>query len=200
MGVAEWCVACRAGRAGFVGPGWGRTAFRRTAALLGVVASLVGCGAHGRSFEGGIFKDGPVAFRVGEVPSSWRRVDVTDGSLAFKDTSNDAAVLVNARCTPGESDAPLVALTNHLLMGSTEREVLSQEVEPFDGREALHSRVSAKWDGVAMALDIFVLKKDGCVYDFVYTTRPAAIEGGAPAFESFVRSFRTLPGSGVVRG
>lgn len=177
-----------------------RTARRLAGVVIAAASVLVGCGAHGRSFEGGVFKDGPVAFRVGDVPSSWRRVDVTDGSLAFKDTTTDAAVLLNARCTPGESNAPLVALTNHLLMGSTDREVHSQEVEPFDGREALHSRVTAKWDGVPMALDIFVLKKDGCVYDFVYTTRPAAIEGGAPAFESFVRSFRTLPGSGAVSG
>jgi hypothetical protein len=120
--------------------------------------------------------------------------------LAFRDDANDATILVNARCTTADDGTPLVALTNHLLIGSTERETVSQEVEPFDGREALHSKVRAKWDGVPMALDIYVLKKDGCVYDFVYTSKPATFDAGASAFEPFVRSFRTLPGSGVITG
>lgn len=139
-----------------------------------------------------------MAFQLPPAPQGWRRVDVTDASLAFRDDTHDASILVNARCHKPDEDTPLVALTNHLLMGSTAREVATQATEPFDRREALHTRGSAKWDGVPMAHDIFVLKKDGCVYDFVYTGEPSHAEAGVPAFEQFVRGFRTLPGSGVV--
>jgi hypothetical protein len=83
-------------------------------------------------------------------------------------------------------------------MGSTEREFRAQATEPFDAREALHTRVGAKWDGVPMELDIFVLKKDGCVYDFVYMSPPASFDAGVTEFEPFVRGFRTLEGSGTV--
>src|SRR5262249_19838257 len=93
---------------------------------------------------------------------------------------------------------PLVALTNHLLMGTTEREYLAQQTEPFDGREALHTRVKAKWDGVEMLSDIYVLSKDGCIYDFVYLGTPEAFDDGSSRFEAFVHGFHTLPGSGVV--
>jgi hypothetical protein len=75
---------------------------------------------------------------------------------------------------------------------------MTQVVEPFDGREALHTKLKAKWDGVPMVADIYVLSKDGCVYDFIYLATPSGFEAGAPAFESFVRGFRTLRGSGVV--
>ncbi|MBX3224667.1 MAG: hypothetical protein KF795_29395, partial [Labilithrix sp.] len=102
-----------------------------------------------------------------------------------------------ARCHKPDEGTPLVALTNHLVMGSTEREVLSQEAEPFDAREALHTKLRAKWDGVPMAFDIYVLKKDGCIYDFVYMGDPAAFEPGSKEFERFVRGFHTLPGSGT---
>ena len=61
-------------------------------------------------------------------------------------------------------------------MGSTERELVSQETEPFDGREALHTRMRAKWDGVPIAFDIYVMKKDGCIYDFVYMGDPSAFD------------------------
>lgn len=170
-------------------------------ALISAVLGVSGCSsARGRAFDGGVYRDGPVAFQVGTVPSTWRRVTVTDAALAFRDDPNDASILLNARCGKVDDSTPLVALTNHLLIGSTEREIASQAVEPFDSREAMHTKMRAKWDGVPMALDLFVLKKDGCVYDFVYTASPASFEGGAPGFEQFVRGFRTLPGSGMVDG
>ncbi|MDF2693036.1 MAG: hypothetical protein K0S65_1419 [Labilithrix sp.] len=178
------------------------TAGLRTLLLVVVVlfaAQLVACGggkARG-SFDGNVYRSGPIAFRLPEPPSSWRRIEVDDASLAFRDPEHDASVLLNARCLSADDRTPLVALTNHLLIGATEREFLSQGPEPFDGREALHTKLKAKWDGVPMMIDVFVLSKDGCVYDFVYLASPSGFEGGAPAFESFSRGFRTLPGSGV---
>ena len=53
--------------------------------------------------------------------------------------------------------------------------------------------MSAKWDGVPRHVDLFVAKKDGCIYDFVWIGEKAA----TPEFGSFVRGFRTLQGSGT---
>jgi len=170
----------------------------RAALVLALTASCGG--AAGPSFDGAAYRNGPVAFRVGEAPSSWRRVDVTDASLAYRDDAHAASILVNGRCHKPDDGTPLVALTNHLVIGSTMREVVLQETEPFDGREALHTRMRAKWDGVPMALDIYVMKKDGCVYDFVYMGAPGSFEAGSAEFERFVHGFKTLPGSGVIAG
>jgi hypothetical protein len=169
--------------------------------LVACIACVLACaGARSRgSFDGTVYRDGAIAFELPSVPSGWRRVEVDGASIAFRDDANDASVLVNARCGKIDDDTPLLALTTQLLIGSTERTVALQAVEPFDRREALHTRGAAKWDGVAMAHDVFVLKKDGCVYDFVYTGDPARAAAGTPAFEQYVRGFRTLPGSGVVR-
>ena len=177
-----------------------RTARWKRGAWLLPLALALGCGASqsGGAFDGQVYRNGRVAFRVGPVPQGWRAVEVHGESLAFRDDAHAASILVNARCGKVDEATPLVALTNHLLMGSTDREFISQEKEPFDGREALRTKLRAKWDGVPMALDIFVASKDGCVYDFVYMGAPAAYEAGASGFESFVRGFRTLDGSGVV--
>jgi len=165
-----------------------------------VAAGLAACGGGKSrgSFDGNVYRNGPIAFKLPDPPASWRRVEVDDASLAFRDEEHGASVLLNARCLSADDRTPLVALTNHLLIGATEREYLSQATEPFDGREALHTKLKAKWDGVPMHIDVYVLSKDGCVYDFVYLGSPNGFEHGAPAFESFVRGFRTLPGSGVV--
>ncbi len=162
---------------------------------------LAACGGpSGPAFDGTVYRRGPIAFKIGPVPSAWRAVDVTDASLAYRDDARGASILVNARCLKPDEATPLVALTNHLVIGSTMREIALQEAEPFDGREILHTKMRAKWDGVPMAFDIYVMKKDGCVYDFVYMGDPAAFEEGSRGFESFVHGFKTLPGSGIVAG
>lgn len=168
---------------------------------LGAFSGIAGCaGGTPRSFDGTVFRQGAVAFQIAPVPPGWRAVDVTDASLAYRDEANGASVLVNGRCRRADEGTPLVALTNHLIIGSTTREVVSQETEPFDGREALHTKMRAKWDGVPIAFDMYVMKKDGCVYDFIYMGDPAAFDNGSRAYETFVRGFRTLPGSGLVPG
>ncbi len=171
--------------------------------LLGSVlfgASTVGCGGNKSqgTLEGNVYRNGKIAFQLPDTPPAWRRIDVNEASLAFRDDEHSASVLLNARCLTADDRTPLVALTNHLLIGATEREYLSQDAVPFDGREALHTKLKAKWDGVPMFVDVYVLSKDGCIYDFVYFGSLSGFEGGAPAFEGFVRGFRTLAGSGVV--
>jgi hypothetical protein len=180
--------------------GVGRLGALGLASIVGVhlLAGAACGGGKGRgSFDGNVYRNGPIAFQLPEAPAGWKRLDVEDASLAFRDSSHDASILLNARCLTADDRTPLVALTNHLLIGATEREFLSQATEPFDGREALHTKVKAKWDGVPMLVDIYVLSKDGCVYDFIYLGSPNTAEDGAPAFEGFVRGFRTLKGSGI---
>jgi hypothetical protein len=170
--------------------------------LVATTSSLLGAGCSGVSsrgtFESNVYRSGKIAFQLPDPPPGWRRVEVEDASLAFRDDEHAASVLLNARCLSADDRTPLVALTNHLLIGATERQYVSQAPEPFDGREALHTKLTAKWDGVPMAIDMYVLSKDGCVYDFVYLGDPSGFDRGAAAFEGFVRGFRTLPGSGVV--
>jgi hypothetical protein len=178
----------------------GARTFEAAAAAAIVIALSACAGGRGRSFDGSVYRDGPIAFQVPAAPASWRTVDVTDGSLAYRDEAHAASILVNARCHQPDHGTPLVALTNHLLMGSTAREIASQETEPFDGREALHTKMRAKWDGVPIAFDIYVATKDGCTYDFVYMGDPSVFEAGSRAFEAFVHGFRTLPGSGTASG
>jgi hypothetical protein len=143
------------------------------------------------ALNGGVWKLGESQFKIGPKPETWRQVETIGSSAGFRDDPHEASVLVGARCKVASDDAPLLALTNHLIMGTTEREIVSQDVIPFDGREAMHTVLRAKLDGVLMSYDVYVLKKDGCVYDFVYVADAKHFEAGAPAFERFVSGFHT---------
>jgi hypothetical protein len=156
------------------------------AALLG----WTGCG-HTRALEDGVFRKDGVAVRVGPVPSGWRRIGVNGADLAFRDDDRNGSALFNMRCGQRDDDAPLGVLTGHLIMGTTAREFDSQDTVPFDGREALHTLLRAKLDGVPMQYDIYVMKKDGCLYDLVYVAPPGHFADGAADFERFAVGLRT---------
>jgi hypothetical protein len=151
---------------------------------------LAGC-AHEDSFGDGVLHKSGLAIRVGPVPAGWRRIAVDGADLAFRDDAQEGSALFDVRCGRRDDDAPLSVLTEHLIMGTTEREFDAQDILPFDGREALHSLLRAKLDGVPMQYDIYVTKKDGCVYDLVYVAPPGRFAAGAAAFEPFATGVRS---------
>ncbi len=163
--------------------------------LLAFAAGVSAC-AGSPSFDGSMYRDGTVSFRVAPLPPGWQRVGLTAADLAFRDAAHDGSILVNSRCTTADRDAPLLSLTEHLIIGTTAREIVREETVPFDGREARHTLLKATLDGVPMAYDIFVLKKDGCVFDLVHVAPPAAAAAGQAEFERFVQGFHTVPSAG----
>jgi len=77
-----------------------------------------------------------------------------------------------------------------LLMGFTERQKRQSERVLIDGREGLRSLYVAKLDGVARELDLFVLKKDGCIFDLSYIAPLGKGEVWRGEFNRMVSEFR----------
>lgn len=169
-----------------------RRPFQRRPAVAVFSASIAIAGCGSSSFDGTVYRSSDIAFRVPQAPPSWQRLSVSDAALAYRDDEHGATVAVNGRCR-NEDDVPLASLTQHLFLQFTDRDLKKQEIVPFDGREAMHTILSAKLDGVPKVFDIWVLKKDGCVYDLVYIADPARYAAGEPAFSRLVRGFSTLP-------
>jgi hypothetical protein len=168
---------------------------RRSVALLAahsVLAVLVAC-SHSVSIEDDVLHKGELRVQLGPVPQSWRRVNLDGADVAFRDEERSGSVLFDVRCNGRDDDAPLSSLTGHLIMGTTERKYESEEVIPFDRREALHTVLRAKLDGVPMRYDIYVMKKNGCVFDLVYIAPPDRYEEGATDFERFALGVHTPP-------
>lgn len=163
----------------------------RPAALL-AFASLAGACASSAVFDGHMYRTPQVTFTVPAIPEGWRRLELNDAALAFRDDAHAASILVNAKCGRKDDDVPLASLTEHLIIGTTERNFLEETTIPMDGREARHTILLAKLDGVPRQFDIFVLKKNGCVFDFVYVAEPQTFAEGTAAFEQFVRGVHVL--------
>lgn len=142
-------------------------------------------------FDGRVYRGDGFAFAVPPLSPTWRPLRDRDAALAYREPESQATVLVNARCGLSTDDVPLASLTHHLFIDFTKRSIDAQEVVPLDGREAMHTRMSALLDGVPMRYDVWVMKKDGCVYDLLYFAPPETFERGLPRFDALVRGFTT---------
>lgn len=168
------------------------------AAVL-VVGLFAGCG--GPRLRGTEYRDREAHYWIGPVGSRWVSLAVDDDNdLAWHDESAAAVIQLNSTCDPG-ADIPLAALTNHLLAGFTAREFEEQTVVPMDGREALRTHARARLDGVPRELLFYVMKKDGCIYDFALVTPTgASFDRALESFEPFVAGFSTRSSSDASAG
>jgi hypothetical protein len=170
---------------------------RLAIALAGAFALTLApaCAGNGAAGPNVVQGDG-FAFRIGDVPAGWEPIEVSDAAVAWRDEDDGGTVVVNGRCGKDGEDVPLASLTQHLFLRFTDRETRVEEVVPFDGREALHTVITAKLDGVPKSFSVWVMKKDGCVYDLVYIADPGRFERGVAAFDAFAREFHALPREG----
>jgi hypothetical protein len=158
--------------------------------LATLLGPAFGCASSG--FDGQVFRNDEVAFRVQSVPESWRMIETEGPLLAFRDDVAAASIAITGRCGKDGDDVPLEALTHHLFINFRERQVEEQTRFDLDGREALHTSMVAELDGVPKRLDVVVLKKDGCVYDFFHIAPPGAGDRSRGRFLAFVRGFSTV--------
>src|SRR4051812_47530944 len=113
------------------------------------------------------FQKEDVKYRVTQPDAAqWKRVPFADNDLAWV-AEHGQLIAMNSTCRNFD-DAPLDVLTNHLMMGFTNKLQVDRKGFTMDGREALESTYTARLDGVPVDITVTVLKKDDCVYDFTY--------------------------------
>ena len=155
---------------------------------LWYVLALTSCATA--QFRDGVYDDGVVRYRVGGLDRRFEQVEVGDNDLAWY-SRGLGTISVNSTCSDYE-DVPSVALMNHLLFGTSERRYRLEETTTLDGRGALHVVADVELDGVPVSLDIYVLKKDGCVYDLSHICARDVFEHARPLFAAFVSQFKVL--------
>jgi len=162
--------------------------------IVGLCSLAQAGGCTSSSWDGHVFRGENVEFRAAQVPAGWRRIEDERSLLTFRDARRDLVVTVNGRCGKDGDDVPLQALTQHLFVYFTERQVLDQRTITLDGREALRTELSAKLDGVARHFVVYVMKKNGCVYDFIQIAALNVDANCKAEFDQFVLSFSTQSG------
>jgi hypothetical protein len=158
--------------------------------LLALVA-LGSASCAGGRFEAGVYSDSQTAYRIGSLDAAWARFSLSGSNLAFRHPSG-GSILVNSTCE-GIKDVPSEVLVNQSLFGVEQKHELEREVFTLDGRAATRVRLTGALDGVAVHLDLVVLKKDDCVYDLELVAGGSAFPDSDQDFWRFVQGFQQLP-------
>lgn len=164
---------------------------RRVRALLALSLLVpMSCSSSAVSLQGSTVSARDLSYEIGPVPSRWRPITIQDNDLAWFAPDTAAIVHVDHTCERTQ-DTPLAALVQHLLIGFTQRETVLEETIPLDRREARHVIVRARLDGVPRAIELYVMKKDGCVFDLGLVAPPDRFEAARAEFTAFAMGFRT---------
>jgi hypothetical protein len=131
---------------------------------------------------------GDVCYRFGQLPG-WRVVRQKGPEIAFFDDRTKAVAQANATCRDDAEAASLEVLMRHLILGYTDVQERKSENVWLDGREALHQIVDARLDGVPIRLDLYVLKRNGCIFDLTLAAPPDQYDAVASNFTRFVSGF-----------
>ena len=157
----------------------------RGAALAAGLVLAAGCfgNREARRLEG--------RYDLGDPGSGWVRVRPGGADYAWFNEDLSATIYGDSNCATRFDDDLLEDLVGRLTFGLTASDPLLSEPRVLDDRAALMAVVEGDLDGVAVKIGAVVTKKDGCVYDLVYTAPPATFDQGLDAFEAVAGQFRT---------
>jgi len=169
--------------------------------IIAAIFILPACFGGGVDKRGSVqsYKNGIVAteggrFRIGSLSNSWFQKNIDYKALFFVSRRLQASITVDAFCKGSFDDAPLPILSQQLFYNLERYKIKSQKDFQLDDRAAQRTLVEGKLDGAAVVMDAVVMKKNECVFDFVYTSLPADYQEGKADFESLYQGFKYISG------
>jgi hypothetical protein len=158
------------------------------ALVLGVVIALTACA--GRRIENGVYHS-PKGYRITLPGPDWSVAEESRADLELRHHDGAAAMLANAQCDDRAHARSADLLLGHLLIGIRGRATIDQTEVSVNGRQAMHRVLDGRLDGdeTSTRIEVYVMKDDRCVYDFLYAAPPAAFETWRADFRRFVESF-----------
>ena len=158
------------------------------ALALGAVIAFTGCA--GRRIENGVYHSDK-GYRLTLPGPDWSVAADSKADLELRHQDGLAAMLANAECDDRAKSRSAGLLLGQLLIGLHDRATIEQNEVSLNGRQALHRVLDGRLaaDGAPTRIEAYVLKEQGCVYDFAYAAPPASFEAWRADFRRFVESF-----------
>jgi hypothetical protein len=159
-------------------------------AVVGLL--LAGCATAAPRIENGVFHS-PKGYRVSLPGDAWVVVRNAKADLELRHRDGQSGIVVNAACGAQRSRGPLDVLARHLLSGFRDRSVVIGEDVSVNGTVARHAVVEGRLGdrGEPTTVELYVMRDDRCLYDFLYAAPPDVFAAGRADFDRVVRTLRT---------
>lgn len=156
---------------------------------------LGGLDKHGtvKSFYNGIVQTKGGSFALGELPVTWKRRKIKFHALLFENLDDKSTITIDSFCKGSVDGGSLEDLTRKLLRSIQNVKISSRKKHQLSNREALQTVFTGTVDGRTIFSDIYVLKMNECVFDFIYLSYPDQNQHRVD-FEAMVQGFRYIDG------
>jgi hypothetical protein len=121
---------------------------------------------------------------------SWEGID-----LALWDPKTGATIVVAV--TPLKEEVDVANLTRHLLIAFERKQIISQDTEKINGREALKTVLEGWVDKTEIRAEVYAVKGEGAFYDIIFWAPRDAFPRKAEQFHQFLLSINFLQPKGT---
>ena len=151
--------------------------------------SLMAC--LGRDYRGGIMRyEQAKVFRITPLPTPWKGPKLRYKEMIHENDTIGGTIVTDALCGPKFEDTPLEMLAKHLFYKLERPQMRPHRYFQLAGRDAIRVEGMGSIDGVPLQMAVVVLKKNHCVYDFVYFAPPNGFDQGVSDFENYYQSLQ----------
>lgn len=167
--------------------------------LIALVAAYIasgGCIFGPQPFKGVMsYRNGRVYlrrgtfYRVGKLPAEWERMRTRARAISFYNPKYRSSISTDAYCGRSVGDRSLDSLGGEIISALEDRTVIEEENFSLNRRGAVRQLVKGSVDGVAVVVDLVIVRKDGCVFDLYATMPPERRELVRGSFETFFGGF-----------
>ncbi len=175
------------------GAGIFRQLTQRAGLILITLATVAGC-AHGK-MRNGVFYAEKDSYRITTPGEPWKRVSIKGVDLVVAYEDHGASILTSTLCGR-YTQAGLDILSRNLFIGIGKRTVIEEESVKLPAGKAERRRIDARLDGAELRAEAYTLRRNPCVYDFVYMSIPDHFDEHLPAFRVMMDSLRFGTGGG----
>lgn len=161
---------------------------RASAGLTGLFLLLILTSACQRVVKiNGFYQSEQKGFKLKVLPARWVLEEQEGFDMFFRSSDGAATIGVAVDCNRPTKATPEI-LTRHLLLGIVDRRVLEQKEVSLPQGTALETVLTANLGNAPVRMSLVVFKKDGCIYDLLFVSRPTAFESGLQDFADMVKS------------
>lgn len=139
---------------------------------------------HGR-----VFLTKQKTYSVGILPKGWERLDNKARAISFYNKDLRSSISTDAFCGEGVEAQKIYSLGGEMMTAVEKRNTLSETEFELDGRGALRRVVAGSLDGVPVIVDLVVVRKNGCVFDFYAVGEGEISNEVETEFEMFFGAF-----------
>lgn len=177
-------------------PRWG---LGSSVAVLGACLVMLGCmsGPFAASTHDGATRltHRTLGYAIEEpvwaTAAGWRRVELDESDLAYRDESGTAVSLASS-CP--NTRATVATLARHVTIGTPRSDLVAAGPIEQNGAPGWTQTFDTVQDGATIRVKVVTVLADGCIYDWLLVSR--GIEpfvANEPAFDSWIESFEPPP-------